>query len=365
MARELWRLGGASNDEQQFFGLVSDLSVDDQGFVYVVDEQLNRCSVYTPDGVFVRRIGGEGDGPGEFRRPYRVFMYSAADVGILSARRGRVHCFARTGEYHQDIAVPKDGSGLVPVLREVRFAAGRLVARAYTKPNDEFVLPGERSAVHAIVALDERLEATRTYYSLTIVENDAEPTWNERPALGGRWDVGSDGRVFVATDSSGYKVETYRADGTLERTLTRPYQSRRRNGDEKQRVYEWATINPNGNLPGTRYQIEDYDKDIMSLYARDDGSLWVLTSRGFYDRPEGSLGVFDVFDRQGAYAGQVSIIGEGDPSRDLYFFRGNRLYVVTCYTAAIATMVADGKDNRFSDACDEPMAVICYDLGRP
>lgn len=359
---ELWRIGGDSNDDQQFFGLITDLSVDNNGFVYIVDQQLNRCSVYAPDGSFVRRIGNEGDGPGEFRQPYRVFMFSADDIAILSARRGRIHCFARSGEYHQDIPVPTDKSGIVPILRDVKLAGNQLVALGYTKPNVEFVQPGERSAVHAVCALNNRLEETLIYYSVTTQEDDARPIWSERPALEGRWDVGVDGRVFVATDFLDYKVAAYRADGTLEKMLTRAYKPRRRSRGEKQRVLEWATINPNGNLPGTSYQIEDYDKAIMSLYVRDDGSLWVLTSRGFYDRPEGSLGVFDIFEPRGEYSGQISIIGEGDPSRDRYFFRGDRLYVVTCFTPAVATMVGDGKDNHFTDSCDEPMAVICYNL---
>ena len=360
---ELWRIGGDSGDDRQFFGVIVDLDVDDEGFVHVVDQQLNRISVFAPDGSFVRRIGGEGDGPGEFRRPYRIFVSPTDEVCVIAGSPRRIQRFSHTGEYRGDIAIPADDAGVVPVLMDVECTGDRVVALSYIKPNSEYVLPGARVANHVIHALDERFQETARYHAETVSEDDSKPVWSERPSLASRWDVGADGRVHVATDFLDYRVASYLPDGAADRVITREYKHRRRSAAEKRAVHEWATLNPNSMLPGTEVIIEEFDKDVMSLHARDDGTLWVLTSRGMYDRPTGSLGVFDVFDRDGEYVGQRVLLGEGDPTRDRYFFKGDRLYVVTCFTAAIATMVGDGEDNRFSDACDEPMSVICYDLG--
>ena len=51
---ELWRLGGDSDDEDEFFGVISDIDIDDAGQVYLLDSQLNQAKVYTKDGEFVR-----------------------------------------------------------------------------------------------------------------------------------------------------------------------------------------------------------------------------------------------------------------------------------------------------------------------
>ncbi len=95
---EVWRIGGNSSDDRQFFGVIVDLDVDDGGFVHVVDQQLIRISVFASDGSFVRLIVGEGDGPGEFRRPYRVFVSPADEVCVLSGSPRRVQRFSHTGE---------------------------------------------------------------------------------------------------------------------------------------------------------------------------------------------------------------------------------------------------------------------------
>ena len=47
--------------------------------------------------------------------------------------------------------------------------------------------------------------------------------------------------------------------------------------------------------------------DIESLLPRPDGTLWVLTSRGRQGRPEGSVGVFDVFDAEGRFRHQLDL----------------------------------------------------------
>lgn len=54
------------------------LAVDDWGRVYVVDEKPRVIKVYGADGEFIRTIGQEGEGPGEFR------------VGFIAVHQGQV-----------------------------------------------------------------------------------------------------------------------------------------------------------------------------------------------------------------------------------------------------------------------------------
>ena len=55
--QELWRLGGESDDENEFFGVIADIQIDKDGNVYLLDGQLNvvkvtlvRISVLTKRG---------------------------------------------------------------------------------------------------------------------------------------------------------------------------------------------------------------------------------------------------------------------------------------------------------------------------
>lgn len=62
-------------DRQTVFGDTEDvllgsrlmITVDDRGRVYIADNQEIALHVYNPDGSYIRQIGQEGDGPGEYR----------------------------------------------------------------------------------------------------------------------------------------------------------------------------------------------------------------------------------------------------------------------------------------------------------
>ena len=66
---ELWRLGGETDSDEEFFGVISQIATDPSGNVYLLDQQLNEVKIFAADGSYVRTIGREGEGPGEFRNP--------------------------------------------------------------------------------------------------------------------------------------------------------------------------------------------------------------------------------------------------------------------------------------------------------
>ena len=64
---EVWRAGGY-DDEEVLFGVITDIIADEDGNFYLLDSQLNEIQVYSPDGVYQRTIGREGEGPENFGR---------------------------------------------------------------------------------------------------------------------------------------------------------------------------------------------------------------------------------------------------------------------------------------------------------
>ncbi|MBP2681470.1 MAG: 6-bladed beta-propeller, partial [Candidatus Krumholzibacteriota bacterium] len=72
--KELWRTGGDSDEEDVLFGVVAQITSDDSGNVYALDAQLNQVVIFSPEGKYLRSIGREGEGPGEFQRPSDLFL---------------------------------------------------------------------------------------------------------------------------------------------------------------------------------------------------------------------------------------------------------------------------------------------------
>jgi len=71
----VWRLspepvvdiGGGDREEEQLFRVVGALRLSDDRIV-VVNGGTNEIRFYGPGGAFLSASGGEGEGPGEFRR---------------------------------------------------------------------------------------------------------------------------------------------------------------------------------------------------------------------------------------------------------------------------------------------------------
>ena len=362
---ELWRVGADADESAPVFGVITGLAFADDGSVYVVDQQLSQVSVFSPDGIFQRTVGREGEGPGDLRHPGRAYVSAAGELRVPNNFAERIERFAPTGEYIGAIRILEADGGIVPMFRDLRTAGDHVVALASYRENQGLVMAGARTEIRRIFAIDDEAREIARYHEVSFTSDDAHPVWSERPSiLKRRWDVGRDGRVFVVTSFDDYEVTVFDQSGAVDYVISRDYDHRRRSEAEKQQVHDWANVNPNGNLPGTRFEIEEFDKDIMSLHCREDGMLWVLSSRGFRDRPAGSVGVFDVFDRDGNYVRKITLVGDADPDRDRLYFHGDRLYVLTCIKAAIATWVRGGKESAFSDACDGPMEVVCYRIAR-
>lgn len=76
------------------FGSISAVALGPQDRVYVADRQSSNVRVFTADGVHLRTIGREGDGPGEFRVPSDLVFFGSelwvADVNRIQQFLPRV-----------------------------------------------------------------------------------------------------------------------------------------------------------------------------------------------------------------------------------------------------------------------------------
>lgn len=100
------------------------LAVDDSGNVYVVDQKPAVIKVYDQDGRFIRTIGGEGQGPGEFRAGYialhegQTILHDpqVARTSVWDTAGAFVASWASTGFNYADIHVDREGRISVPAL---------------------------------------------------------------------------------------------------------------------------------------------------------------------------------------------------------------------------------------------------------
>ncbi len=357
---ELWRLGGDTDDEDEFFGVISDIKIDKSGNVYLLDSQLAEVKIYNADGEYLRSIGREGEGPGEFRYPIAMFFANDGNVAVLQAAPGKIVLLTNEGDPAGEMPLPPTDDGGWQMLNGGKSNGGNVVLMVSRQAFDQEANRWSRGTFLASVGEDGAIKAEYTDKENVIDMAAPRMFDKEWDTFERRWDVAPDGRVYAATSYDDYAIQVWKADGTPDRVIKREYTKQKRTELNRKRM-EGIMGHYAKMMPNSEVKIETNAKDVEAFYIREDGSLWVLTSWGLQNRPDGTLGVFDVFNPQGKFTSQVTLAGQGDPESDAYFFVKNRVYVVTSFLQA--AMSAQGVDGAFDDEEEpEPMAVICYKL---
>ena len=189
----------------------------------------------------------------------------------------------------------------------------------------------------------------------------AERVWD---VFRNRWTSSSDGRAFSAVNFGDYSIHVWDPEGPLDRVIHRQYPEHLRTDEEKERLLDiYKNFTRRIPVPDIQYEIEDNFNPIRTLKARDDGTLWVQTSRGANGLKEGVAAIFDVFDPDGRFNRQVTLLGQGDALNDRYFFVEDRMFVVTDFRRALAALRGGGPtgDEQVEEPA-EPMQIISYRL---
>lgn len=367
---KLWSAGGP--DDDIFFGLVTIVRSDDRGNVYILDSQLSEAHVYGPDGEYLGTRFGEGEGPGELRRGRDLAVLPGGGLAALQETPARMMLLDQAGDPLKSFKLAGDSDV------QIGFWEGYAVEPA----GDDFLVAGVNSMV-----TDDHTGRVRISFLSTFDRTGRELVrfvesrgtfdftnfvFSELEHMPGFWwnlAVGPDGRVYTVPDRNSYRIEVFRPDGQKDLVVEREYEHLARTGAEKKLMHDMvADIFKNAPMQ-VNIEVEGDHPDILTfqrgLRVRDDGSIWVLSSRGGRENPEGVMATFDVFDPDGTFARQVAFACDGDGMRDGIFFLGDdRVVVVKGYLDAVAAQYGDGA--RLSgDDQEALMEVVCYRVANP
>jgi hypothetical protein len=116
VAEEVARIG-SFDDPNVGFTQIYGVDVDRDGDIYVLEGSVPEIRVYDADGQILRRIGGRGEGPGEFNSTPR---FGVQGDTVWATERGRITLFDRQGRVlstgRTDGVVVPVPQGLVRVL---------------------------------------------------------------------------------------------------------------------------------------------------------------------------------------------------------------------------------------------------------
>jgi len=363
---ELWRIGGA-DDEENLLGVIDRVLADDDRNVYLLDIQLVEVQVFDGDGVYQRSLGKRGDGPGEIRNVMAALFLPDGTLGLVQGFPGRIVKVDLAGLPAGELRPGGDdpSAGGFFALRSAAAVGNHLVLGGARITRGE----NSRTATNFIAAHGLDGAETTRFLEAVSVRDFGRMEFSEKenffPGRGG-WALAEDGRVYVAPVRNEYRIDVYGPGGELERSITRPYDSWKRTDVETDRAREMMMPYRRRNRSAVNIVVESTERDILDIRVTSQGQIWVLPSRGIREQNEGVHSTWDVFDGTGAFFRQVAFICEGDGLKDALFFPGGGLAVlVKEHGEAMFAFRGRGADN----PADEeegvealPLEVICFEI---
>jgi len=116
-----------TDDEHLAFNYPSDIAVDKEGNIYVLDTGNTRIQKFGPDGKYLATIGRKGQGPGEFINPGGLELDKDGNLVVTDTAQSRLHVIIDGGKDVKSIVLKDER---IYGVRSI--GAGGYVGRAST-----------------------------------------------------------------------------------------------------------------------------------------------------------------------------------------------------------------------------------------
>jgi len=307
-------IGVELGDSCYVFGSIEGLGYTPDGSIAVLDRISADIRVYSPEGVYLRRAGGRGSGPGEMHNPLCLFLFPDGRMGAMDPWRSGLQIYSSDGEY-QDIGL--EVSTNVHLYPEV------ISDSSFISMKTEFIIEdGAAPMIAVFIGLFEMsVEPDITYWrvememNLSIVADLAQKYFL---AVSLAVDT-LNGIVYISPYSgTDYRIERFTLDGEQLADLELDVEMVPLTEEEIRIEEEFVRIRLSsleGGNPQYNVQVTDpitHRLPIIDLEIGPDGNLWAR--RGTEDEP-----FFDIWSPEGELVGSVVLTGVGQKSRSWEF----------------------------------------------
>lgn len=267
------------------------IAVDgERGRLYVLELQPPELRVYDlSDGRFLRSLGRQGDGPGEYRYPTALAVSADGVVAVLSMS-GRVTYWDPDGSLR---GIVHAGSGIASDI----VAAGR--DTFYVKSD---VFPPDDVSEFWVVTTDTSLPEPRYRDSgVSETEEPGQRFRNHAYAVAATLE----GDLLLSPPGPDYFILRIGRRGTVRQTIRRrEVPPLRRSEQEIAEVRERVRkgFAAAGRAAPSEFRVPLYRSHVGRLATAPDGSIWALTQRG-----DDRASVVDCFAADGRYSASYRI----------------------------------------------------------
>lgn len=319
-------IGEAEGDENTMFGNSIQVNTDSHGNIYVLDWDRKHIKAYAPDGAFLRAVGKQGQGPGEFGNIWSHRFDKEGNLYATDIVNKRVSFFRPDGQFLKQARIPENAGG-VAILSDGNY----LTTKTELKEGPE---GADYTYVHGIYSPDFTLltELNREYQSFSPRGNRSMGEFVaeilSRSAYRPNFlsEISSDGLIYAGFTAE-YRITVYDSAGKPLKIILKDHEPVRIAEKHKRTYFENQVTS---FLRGRMASLEDevrknlkYPKNLPAFHRfvlLDNGWLFVVT-QSLVDEPA----LVDLFDAEGTYVGRFTT----DVPCDFLMFRGEKAYAVS------------------------------------
>jgi len=295
-----------------FFEGVVDIKCDPSGNIYVCDYKAQNVKKFDSSGEFLKTIGRQGQGPGEFSWPFALAV-TAERLVVYDMRNNRVCALSPDGEFIKSIPLPM-GEGRPRKMNSLPsgdFLIGmvKIYFGDMNRPQD-----------YSIELYSPDLEHKKTIYSQEVMENKYMRT--ERgltnipqpysPFV--HWDVLPDGRIIIGY-AVNYEIAVFDVEKGQITSFSHAYEPVKVTKKDEDQFFAGMSVSSGDGVvkqgaPDYIVKNTDFPKQkppFYSLLADPEGNILVYTYRS---NKEEEWKYFDAFSPDGKFLGGVQISGK-------------------------------------------------------
>lgn len=283
--KEDLRLGGDLEKEASYFPKGASLTIDVAGYLLVSDRGNRRVQMFDKNGAFVRTIGRQGQGPGEYMSAGNVHIGEDGDIWVEGGPQWVV--FSKDGLFLKNVFMSK------PMRQKMLGPGGSFIGT--TQPS-----AARGDPKHELIRVESDGKTFRT-----IAEFRGELSQAKRAISYHSYSnsiafapVGSGSFVYGFSDE--YKLYVADFEGRTTLVMTKDEKPQSISGSEKDETRKngvWAVTGSNNPEEGVFFP--DHRPYFRRLMADDAGRIYVLRSNSILEK-DGPTHV-DVFSREGVY----------------------------------------------------------------
>lgn len=289
---EIFRIGDNSDKVNEFFHLITDISVDKNHNIYIAVQGNNSVQKFDQNGNFIKIIGSNGSGPGEYTSPGLILNGAQNETIIFDRAIDKLIHFDPDGTFLKErwISDKTQNHLLSPLFLDSHTLL--MLTKLHNRD------PKSLINVNEIVSYNLENQEIRKLLTFNVdrqVLTEESGGFMTRSKWETNFAISPQREIFVS-NSMDYELFVYAENGNKIKEIRRAYKNVPLSNKEKASI-KGPTL---GN--GKTFSPPECHSDILAFYFVVPNELWVITSNVINEQ-----NVIDVFDNDGKFIKQISV----------------------------------------------------------